>query len=197
MAEPLEEILIFPLNTVLFPDGMLPLRVFEQRYLELTKTCLREERPFGVCRIREGHEVGQAAVPEPVGCFATIVQWDMPQLGVFHLLVRGGDRFRIRETQVAPNQLISAAVEPIPPDPPAREVDALCREVLAALIERLGAERFAAPVRLDDAAWVGYRLAELLPLELTVKQQLLEMRDAEQRLARLRALLAPAVRRPG
>ncbi|HXF66580.1 MAG TPA: LON peptidase substrate-binding domain-containing protein [Burkholderiales bacterium] len=197
MAESVSQIHIFTLNTVLFPDGLLPLKVFEQRYLELVKTCLREERPFGVCLIREGREVGQAAVPEPVGCLATIVQWDMPQLGVFHLLVRGGARFRIRETWVAPNQLISAAVEPIPPDPPVHEVDALCREVLAALIERLEPQRFPAPARLDDPAWVGYRLAELLPLELAVKQQLLEMRDAGQRLARLRALLAPALRRPG
>jgi Lon protease-like protein len=186
-----QDIFIFPLHTVLFPEGVLALKVFEQRYLELVKTCLREERPFGVCLIREGSEVGRAAVPEPVGCLARIVQWDMPQLGLFRILARGGARFRIREIRVAPNQLVSAAVELIAPDPPVREVDALCRETLAALIERLGAQRFAQPLRLDDAAWVGYRLAELLPLELAFKQRLLELQDAEQRLARLHALLAP------
>lgn len=184
-----QEIYIFPLNTVLYPDGVLPLKVFEQRYIEMTKACLRDERPFGVCLIREGHEVGTAAVPEPVGCLATIESWDMPQLGLFHLVARGGGRFRIREMRVAANHLISAAVEPIPPDDVAHEVDSLCREVLQAIIEKVGAGRFPAPVRLDDAAWVGFRLAEVLPLEARAKQELLEITDAAARLERLRSLL--------
>lgn len=188
-AEPTQKIHIFPLNTVLYPDGVLPLKVFEQRYIEMTKACLRDSLPFGVCLIREGREVGAPAVPEPVGCLATIEQWDMPQLGVFQLLTRGGGRFRIREMQVASNHLISALVDPIAPDSAADEVDPLCREVLAAIIEKVGAERFPAPARLDDAAWVGYRLAEILPLDARVKQELLEITDAGQRLARLRGLL--------
>lgn len=186
---PDQAVSIFPLNTVLYPDGVLPLKVFEQRYIEMTKACLRDSLPFGVCLIREGHEVGAPAVPEPVGCLATIEQWDMPQLGVFQLLTRGGGRFRIREMQVAPNHLISALVDPIAPDSAADEVDPLCREVLAAIIEKVGAERFPAPARLDDAAWVGYRLAEILPLDARVKQELLEITDAGRRLARLRGLL--------
>ncbi len=185
-----QEIFIFPLNTVLFPDGVLPLKVFEQRYIEMTKACLRDSRPFGACLIREGREVGTAAVPEPVGCFAAIESWEMPQLGLFHLVARGGGRFRIRETRVAPNHLISAAVEPIPADGPASAVDPLCREMLQAIIEKAGAERFPAPVRLDDAAWIGYRLAEVLPLAARVKQELLELTDATARLERLRALVA-------
>ena len=187
---PVQETFIFPLNTVLFPEGVLPLKVFEQRYIEMTKACLRDDRPFGVCLIREGREVGAAAVPEPVGCFAAIESWDMPQLGLFHLIARGGGRFRIREMQVAPNHLISAAVEPIPADGPASGVDPLCRGVLQAIIEKVGAERFPAPARLDDAAWVGYRLAEVLPLEARAKQELLELTDATARLERLRVLLA-------
>src|SRR5215510_2335901 len=101
MPEPSREIFLFPLGTVLYPEGMLPLKVFEQRYIEMTKTCLRDESPFGVCLIREGAEVGTAALPETVGSLATIVQWDMPQLGLFHLLARGGRRFRARRTRVA------------------------------------------------------------------------------------------------
>ncbi len=188
-TEPIQEIFIFPLNTVLYPEGVLPLKVFEQRYIEMTKACLRDERPFGVCLIREGHEVGTAAVPEPVGCLATIESWDMPQLGLFHLIARGGGRFRIREMRVAPNHLISAAVEPIPPDDAAQEVEPLCREVLQAIIEKVGAERFPAPLRFDDAAWVGYRLAEVLPLDAKVKEGLLELTHAGVRLERLRSLL--------
>lgn len=184
-----QDIFIFPLNTVLFPEGVLPLKVFEQRYVEMTKACLRDSRPFGVCLIREGREVGTAAVPEPVGCFAAIESWDMPQLGLFHLIARGGGRFRIREMRVAPNHLISAAVEPLPPDDSVHDVEPLCRKVLQAIIEKVGAERFPSPSRLDDAAWVGYRLAEVLPLEARAKQDLLEMTDAAARLERLRAVL--------
>lgn len=182
-------IFIFPLNTVLYPDGALPLKVFEQRYIDMTKACLRDGLPFGVCLIREGREVGTAAVPEMIGCLATIEHWDMPQLGVFHLLARGGERFRIREMKVAPNHLISATVDPIAPDGPAGEVDGLCREVLATIIEKAGAERFPSPARLDDAAWVGYRLAEILPLDARIKQELLELTDSNERLARLRRFL--------
>lgn len=188
-TEPDREIFIFPLSTVLYPGGLLPLKVFEQRYIEMTKACLRDERPFGVCLIKEGREVGTAAVPEPVGCLATIEHWDMPQLGLFHLLARGGERFRIREMRVAPNHLISATVEPIPPDTGTDEVDPACRQLLKTVIEKAGAERFPSPARLDDAAWVGYRLAEVLPLDASVKQELLELTDAGKRLERLRALL--------
>ena len=189
MPDPNQKIHIFPLNTVLFPDGLLPLKVFEQRYIEMTKACLSENRPFGVCLIKEGREVGTAAVPEPVGCLAAIEHWDMPRLGVFQLVARGGARFRIREMRVAPNHLISAEVEPIPPDTAASEVDPLCREVLQAIVDKVGAERFSTPLRLDDAAWIGFRLAEVLPLEASVKQELLELTDAGKRLERLHALL--------
>ncbi|MBM3357558.1 MAG: peptidase S16 [Betaproteobacteria bacterium] len=182
-----QEIFVFPLHTVLFPDGMLPLKVFEQRYIEMTKACLRDDRPFGVCRIKEGHEVGAAALPESVGCLATIAQWDMPHPGLFHLVARGGQRFRILQARVAPNDLISARIELIPPDDVQDKVDEVCRGILQAVIERVGAERFPVPLKLDDAAWVGYRLAELLPLEPAAKQQMLETRDPQVRLARLRA----------
>lgn len=184
-----QEIHIFPLGTVLFPGGLLPLKVFEQRYIEMTKACLRDNRPFGVCLIREGREVGTAAVPEPIGCLAVIEQWDMPQLGVFHLVARGGDRFRIREMRVAPNNLITATIEPIPPDTGTDAPDPLCRQVLAAIVDKVGADRFPAPLRLDDAAWLGYRLAEVLPVEAREKQALLELTDAGRRLERVRALL--------
>jgi uncharacterized protein len=187
--EALQDVHIFPLGTVLFPDGLLPLKVFEQRYIEMTKACLRDGRPFGVCLIKEGREVGMAAVPQPVGCFATIEQWDMPQLGVFHLVARGGGRFRIRDMQVAPNHLVSARVEALPPDTESDVVDPLCREVLQAIVDKVGADRFPAPLRLDDASWVGYRLAEVLPIEAGVRQELLELTSAARRLERVHALL--------
>lgn len=182
------DIYIFPLNTVLFPDGVLPLKIFEQRYLEMTKACLRDNAPFGACLIREGEEVGAPAVPERVGCLATITQWDMPQLGLFQLLTRGSERFRILETRIARNGLMSASVEMFHAEAPAA-MDPTCREVLSLIIEKVGAAQFPAPLKLDDPAWVAYRLAEVLPLEMTVRQHILEMEDAADRFARLRQML--------
>lgn len=184
-----EDHFIFPLGTVLFPGGTLPLKIFEQRYIEMTKACLRDERPFGVCLIKEGREVGEPAVPQTVGCLATIETWDMPQLGMFHLIARGAERFRLLETRVARNGLMTGAIERIAPDEPALEVDAACRQVLKLIIERVGRASFPSPLLLDDASWVGYRLAEVLPIDAQAKQELLEMQNAGERLARLRAML--------
>jgi len=183
------ETFIFPLHTVLFPDGVLPLQIFEQRYIEMTKICLRDERPFGVCQIREGREVGAPALPEAIGCFATITQWDMPQLGLFHLMVRGSERFRIIETQVAANGLISGQVEVLAPESGPAEVDQACSEVLRLVIEKVGTANFSAPIKLDDPAWVAYRLAEILRIDAAVKQQLLELQDVEARFYLLRRIM--------
>ena len=182
------DIFIFPLDTVLFPGGALPLKVFEQRYLEMTKACLRDNAPFGVCLIREGREVGVPALPESVGCLATITQWDMPQLGLFQLMTRGGERFRIQETRVAGNGLISASVQMFGAETPA-EMDPTCREVLNLIIEKAGATHVPAPLRLDDPAWVSYRLAEILPIDKAARQQLLEMEAVAERFRRLREIL--------
>ncbi|MGE5523654.1 MAG: LON peptidase substrate-binding domain-containing protein [Rhodospirillaceae bacterium] len=181
---------IFPLSTVLFPDGILRLRVFEQRYLEMTKQCLCDESPFGVCLIKEGSEVGTPAVPEAVGCLATIIQWDMQQLGVFALTARGGARFRILDQSVDRLGLITAQVETWDPDPPDATMISACRDLIAALIERAGPELFPKPLQLDDATWVAYRLAELLPMREQEKQELLELRDAGERLQRVARRLA-------
>ena len=183
-----EEQFIFPLGAVLFPGGVLPLKIFEQRYIEMTKVCLRDTRPFGVCLIREGREVGTPAVPYSVGCLAAIEEWEMPQVNMFHLVARGTERFRLIDTRVASNGLMSGTIERIAPDAPTT-VDAACRDVLKVVIERVGTEHFPEPVALDDASWVSYRLAEMLPLEAAEKQALLELTDAGERLKRLRAAL--------
>lgn len=183
------EIPIFPLHTVLFPGGVLPLKVFEQRYVEMTKACLRDNTPFGVCLIREGREVGAPALPQTVGCSAEITDWDMPQLGVFQLLARGRARFRIVESAVAANGLITAVVEALAEERPAA-ADPDCRRLLELVIERTGPSSFPAPVQLDDAAWVAFRLAEILPIDAVERQRLLEMRDAEARSRVLHDLLA-------
>lgn len=188
-AAPSARTFIFPLNAVLFPGGVLPLKIFEQRYLEMTKDCIREDRPFGVCLIKEGREVGTPAVPQDIGCLARIAQWDMPQFGVFHLRVEGTRRFRILESRVEKNGLISAAIETLPAESEVQPEQTLCSDVLKAIIEKVGAEHFPAPQRFDDAAWIGYRLSEVLPLSLETKQSLLRMSDPQARLAELGKIL--------
>ncbi len=185
-----QDVFIFPLNTVLFPGGALPLKIFEQRYIEMTKVCIKEDRAFGVCLIKEGREVGTPAVPQDIGCLARITQWEMPQLGVFHLETQGTRRFRIIRSTVGKNGLISAQIECLPLDTSEAPQETLCSDVLKAIMEKIGAERFPAPHRFDDAAWIGYRLSEVLPLSLDVKQQLLAISDPHVRLSHLGKLLA-------
>ena len=176
-AQP-KNIFLFPLGTVLFPGGALPLKIFEQRYLDMTKACIRDNLPFGVCLIREGREVGTAVVPEPVGCLVMIEQWEMPNASMFHLLARGGERFRLLDTQVAANGLLSGDVEMLPPLEPCAP-DADCVELLQRVIKEVGAEHFPQPLKLDDAAWVAYRLAEMLPFTMADRQSLLQLAQAE------------------
>jgi len=132
------------------------------------------------------------------------MEWDMPQLGVFHLLAHGRERFRIVDTAVAANGLITATVEPLPDEVPAA-ADPGCRKVLELVIEKAGASNFPRPLNLDDAAWVAYRLAEILPIDSANRQALLEMHDADARSRALHEVLAengliiprPEVGRPG
>jgi uncharacterized protein len=182
---------LFPLQTVLFPGGRLPLRIFEQRYLEMAKACLRDGTAFGVCLIREGSEVGEPALPEDVGCSARIVEWDMPQLGVLQVVARGERRFRIRSRRVQPDGLARAAAEFL-----AEETDApldaadLCARVLRRIVEAAPAGLVDSPQRYDSSAWVSARLAELLPLSGASKQRMLEMDDARARVEILRRLIS-------
>jgi len=182
---------IFPLNTVLFPGGLLPLRVFEARYMDMTRDCLKQDRPFGVCLIREGAEVGAPAVPEAVGCLARITDWDMQQQGILALKTHGGQRFRIATRSADGQGLISAKVDLIDPEPPA-PIPAqygACAKLLQMVVADQGKEIFAEPLAFDDAAWVGYRLAEILPVPLVAKQKLLELTDSLQRLVILQRFL--------
>ena len=185
---------IFPLNTVLYPGSLLPLKIFEQRYLDMTKACVRDNAPFGVCRIREGQEVGLPALAERVGCSALIQEWEMPHLGVFHLRTRGDVPFRIVRQTNQSDGLIRAEVEWLADTAVVSrpQVLALCRRVLEQIVEKVGSGYFVSPLAYDDPGWISYRLAEVLPLETHVKQSLLEIRDAGERLERLHTYLQQA-----
>ncbi len=182
---------IFPLNAVLFPGGLLPLRVFEARYMDMTRDRLKQSLPFGVCLIQEGSEVGAPAVPEPVGCLASILDWDMQQLGVLNLKTHGGQRFRILEREAGAQGLISASIELIAPDESRAipEEYAACVRLVKMVVADQGKPVFAEPYAFDDATWVGYRLSEILPVPLLAKQKLLELTDSLSRLSILQRFL--------
>lgn len=175
---------LFPLNAVLFPGGTLGLRVFEQRYMTLVKDCLRQESAFGICLIAEGAEVGAPAKPHPVGTEARIVAWDMTQPGILNITVRGGERFRILSSEADPAGLLRAHVEPIAAEPALPVPSALAGLVplLRAMADDAGAGRLPPPHRFDDAAWVGCRFCELLPIPAIARQKLLELEDPVSRL---------------
>ena len=187
------DIPLFPLKSVLFPGGLLSLKVFEQRYLYMSADCLRREQPFGVCLILKGEEVGEAALPHAVGTLAHVAKWDMEQLGILQLTVRGGRRFRILDTEIETGGLQRARVrlldEPeVLPIPPAQ---AGLVPVLRQIVADMGEERMPEPHAWDDAAWVGYRLTEVMPVQLLAKQKLLELDDPLSRLEILFRYLEP------
>jgi Lon protease-like protein len=178
------ELRLFPLNAVLFPGGTLNLRVFEQRDMTLVKDCFKRESSFGICLIAEGAEVGAPAQPHAVGTEARIVAWDMTQPGILNITVRGEGRFRIQSSAADATGLLQARVEPIAAEPemPVPEALAALVPLLQAMAADAGAERLPPPHRFDDAAWVGYRFCELLPIPAIARQKLLELEDPASRL---------------
>lgn len=187
---------LFPLKTVLFPGGLLPLKIFEQRYINMAKACLSENRPFGVCLITQGEEVAstQGAAPAiaSVGTLARIIDWDMPQLGILHVATQGSSRFQIREHIVAGDGLVVGNVTVIPDEPtmPLHEQLQPLVSLLELIASRVGPQNFPTEHHYDDASWVSYRLAEVLPLPLPIKQSMLEINDAAVRMQVLQKFLA-------
>lgn len=179
-----DEIPLFPLGTVLFPGGVLPLRLFETRYLDMIGECLREQKGFGICAIKSGREVGPAANCYEVGTLAVVADFDYGEDGLLAIVARGERRFRILHSRVEPNQLQRARVAwlddsrdtPLPPQ------HRSMADFLAQLLRRAGAPYADLPVDFDSSAWVAGRLAELLPFALGDKQRLLEMGTPADRL---------------
>ena len=185
-ATPVTTIPLFPLRTVLFPGGLLPLKVFEQRYIDMTAACMKERTPFGVVMITAGDEVATRGIPAfaNFGTLATITNWDMPELGILHVLTEGLSRFSVREHRVQPDKLLVADVVDVPAEPrvPLPDDAQPLARLLEKIATRVGPQNFPADHDYRDATWVGYRLAELLPLPLTIKQSMLEINDAQVRL---------------
>jgi len=176
---------LFPLHAVLFPDGQLPLRVFEPRYVDMVTNCLRQDSAFGVALILDGSEVGKAASTHRVGTFARIEDFNEQPDGILGITARGGERFSILRTEITASQLIMAEVEPLAAEPVTSvpEQYAPWFGSVVDIAEQFGYHYGDLDSKSQDACWLGYRLAELLPLPLEQKQQLLEMEAPLQRLA--------------
>ena len=183
-----ESLGLFPLHAVLVPGAVLGLRVFEPRYLDLVRECGRDGTGFGICLILEGEEAGAAATPAAFGTEALIEDFDTDDAGLLTLRVRGRRRFRVQRTRVRDNGLVVADVEWREPDPDdeLRPEHGLLALLLQRILEQAGGEHAdAPPARFDDAAWVGWRLAELLPLPDPQRQSLLQEDDPHARLQQL------------
>jgi uncharacterized protein len=179
------DIPLFALGSILFPEGRMNLRVFEQRYMDMAKSCMKNAAPFGVVLIATGEEVnsrtGISTTVEKVGTLATIADWDMQQLGVLQLTVAGGNRFAIQAHRTLENGLLVGTVSLIGDDTkPENAALTACANLLQKILSQLGNP--ATPSKYHDAMWVSFRLTEILPLNMTVKQKMLELTDAGMRL---------------
>ena len=185
--EVLQETPVFALNTVLYPGGPLPLRIFEPRYMDMVSDRLRRDAPFIVNLIRSGPEVGGGATTHSVGTLARIVDWNRQDDGLLGIVVLGGRRARVLGTETRADGLCVASARVLE-DEPAAAVPPEHRRLaglLRGLFDQFEARYRHVTPRFEDASWVGYRLSELLPMPLARKQHLLETDDP---LARLDAI---------
>jgi hypothetical protein len=187
----MHDIALFPLKTVLFPGGLLPLRIFETRYVDMVGGCMRQGEVFGVVLIVDGSETSGAVSIAEVGTTARIVDFQTEADGLLGLLCRGERRFRIEERRQQGDGLNRATVDWLPETPltPLDRQFAPLVEILRKVMTRMASiGRFIEP-NYEDADWVSHRLAELLPLDPPWQQRLLEIDDPNERLG----LLAPLI----
>lgn len=183
---------LFPLSTVLFPEGPLPLRVFEPRYLDMVSRCLRSDSGFGVVLIVGGNDTGDVETTT-VGTLARIIDWYQGSDGILGITAQGTRMFRLERVSRQADGLYVGDVELLP-DRPRLSLPEEFRPLatlLASVIDDLGRLYDAIEKRYDDAAWVGCRLAEILPMPPADKQRCLELTDPVELLRFLRPMLRP------
>lgn len=185
-----KEIPLFPLHTVLYPDGPLPLRIFEPRYLDMVSHCLRDDSSFGVLQIRDGNETGPAATWN-VGTLAKISDWYQGSDGILGVTALGQQRFRVVSTSRRSDGLLCGEVRLMENDEPVPLPEEFLPlvQILDGVLDDLGRLYHHLPRRYDDAVWVGYRFAEILPFNAEQKQSCLEIENAVERLHLIRGVL--------
>lgn len=190
------ELPLFPLSTVLFPGGVLPLRIFETRYVDMVGRCMRESSPFGVVLIRAGAEVGEVADMAQLGATARIVDFSKLPDGLLGITCRGERKFHLLRRWQRSDGLHLGEIEYLAEEQAAavpKEYEHLA-DLLRKVLPELGEPYASMAGDFSDASWVGCRLAEILPLTPTDKLSLLEIDVPVERLARLNSLVrrAPA-----
>lgn len=184
---------LFPLNTVLFPGGPLPLRIFEPRYLGLVSQCLKSDKPFGVLLIRDGGETGPATTYN-VGTLARITDWYQGSDGLLGITAIGEQRFRLIASERQDDGLNIGDIETLDYESvtPLPEEYQEMAAILAGVLDDLGRLYESLDRHFDDASWVTSRFVEILPIDLEEKQRCLEQSDPVERLQIVRKLLDSA-----
>jgi Lon protease-like protein len=182
---------LFPLETVLFPGGALPLRIFEPRYLDMISHCMKTECGIGVVLIEKGAEVGGAAKTCDTGTLSNIIYWHKRTDGMLGITLKGEQRFRICGATTQPNQLIIAEVELLPhiEKPETSHSEEVMVKLLKQIISQLEPPFTTMETYYDDVEWVTSRLIELLPIPLQKKQEMLCLENITERLQLLKPLL--------
>lgn len=184
------DIPLFPLNTVLFPDGPLPLRIFESRYIDMISHCMKNDLPFGVLLIRDGQEAG-AATTHDIGTLARITDWYQGSDGLLGVTAIGEQRFRLLSSRQQKDGLNVGSIELVPNESPMPLPDdyRALPHILENVLDDLGRLYESLERRFDDAVWLTYRFVEILPIDLEQKQHCLESSDTLARLELVAELL--------
>jgi len=174
---------LFPLNTVLFPGGPLPLRIFEARYVDMIGKCIKNDAMFGVLLIREGGEA-ECATTHSIGTLARIVDWYQGSDGLLGVTARGEQRFQLVSSHCELDGLNVGEIEVLPGETEISLPDKYrpMATILSGVLDDLGRLYEDLERRFDDAGWVTNRFIEILPIELEEKQQCLEQSDPAERL---------------
>jgi len=186
---------LFPLNTVLFPGGPLPLRIFEPRYLGMISDCVKNDTPFGVLLIREGGETGPATTHE-IGTLARVSDWYQGSDGLLGVTAIGEHRFRVISSKRESTGLNVGSIEILPDEPvmPMPEEYSYMPAILGGVLDDLGRLYESLERHMDDASWVTSRFIEILPMDLESKQLYLEQSDPAARLVIVQELINSARR---
>lgn len=182
---------VFPLNMTLFPGGRLPLQIFETRYIDMVKNCLKDEHGFVVVSIKEGQEVGQKPETYQIGTYAEIIDWDTLPSGLLGITVEGGQRVNLSELNIANDKLLSSKVDYIDDDPDITVPESYSHlvDILKSIENNPVIHNLNLNIDYQSASQLSCRLSELLPFDIEDKQALLELHDPLERLARVQAIL--------
>jgi len=189
---------LFPLSSIVMPDGLMPLRLFERRYIDMVKDCFRHGSGFGICLVKNGNEAGTPAEPYPWGTSVSIIDFDQGADGLLHITARGDQEFSVLNYSVSDTGLLVGEVELLPTKKKTAmqaEYELLANK-LELILSYLDTDTRFEETQFDNADWVCHRLLEVLPLAPEAKFELLQMDTNAERLQALSGLQIEIAERP-